>query len=127
MKSAKLFLVLAIVSLTLAGSLAAQEKAMKEVAIKGEIIDSKCYLTGMMGGKGEEHKDCAIACIKGGLPVAILEEKTGKVYVVVPVKGQKGANEALLQYAAETVTLKGMFIEKGGTKLFAYNSVEAAK
>ena len=127
MKTTKLFLALAIVSLTLVGSLAAQEKAMKEVTIKGEIIDSKCYLTGMMGGKGEDHKDCAIACMKGGLPVAILEEKTGKVYVVVPAKGQKGANEALVQYAAETVTLKGMFIEKGGTKLFAYNSVEAAK
>ena len=127
MKTAKLFLALALVGLTLVGSLAAQEKAMKEASIKGEIIDSKCYLTGMMGGKGEDHKDCAIACIKGGLPVAILEEKTGKVYVVVPAKGQKGANEALVQYAAETVTLKGMFIEKGGTKLFAYNSVESAK
>lgn len=127
MKTTKLLLAFGIVGLTLVGSLAAQEKAMKEATIKGEIIDSKCYLTGMMGGKGEEHKDCAIACIKGGLPVAILEEKTGKVYVVVPAKGQKGANEALVQYAAETVTLKGMFIEKGGTKLFAYNSVEAAK
>jgi CDP-diacylglycerol pyrophosphatase len=127
MKTTKLFLTVAIVGLTVAGSLAAQEKPMKEATIKGEIIDSKCYLTGMMGGKGEEHKDCAIACIKGGLPVAILEEKTGKVYVVVPAKGQKGANEALVQYAAETVTLKGMFIEKGGTKLFAYSSVESGK
>src|SRR3970282_2647122 len=105
MKTTKLFLALSIVSLTLAGSLTAQEKAMKEATIKGEIIDSKCYLTGMMGGKGEEHKDCAIACIKGGLPVAILEEKTGNVYVVVPAKSQKGANEALVQYEAETATL----------------------
>ena len=61
------------------------------------------------------------------MPVGILEEKTGKVYVVVPAKGTKGANEALVQYAAEIVTLKGMFVEKGGTKVFAYNSVESAK
>ena len=127
MKTTKLFLALVIVGLTLVGSLAAQEKAMKEATIKGEIIDTKCYLTGMMGGKGEEHKDCAVSCIKGGLPVGILEEKTGKVYVVVPAKGTKGANEALVQYAAETVTLKGMFVEKGGAKVFAYNSVESAK
>lgn len=127
MKTTRLFLTLTIVGLTLVGSLAAQEKAKKEATIKGEIIDSKCYLTGMMGGRGEEHKDCAIACIKGGLPVAILEEKTGNVYIVVPAKGQKGANEALVEYAAETVTLKGMFIEKGGTKLFAYNAVESSK
>jgi hypothetical protein len=127
MKTTKVFLALTIVVLTLVGSLVAQEKAMKETTIKGEIIDTKCYLTGMMGGRGEEHKDCAIACVKGGLPVGILEEKTGKVYIVVPAKGQKGANQALVQYAAETVTLKGMFIEKGGTKVFAYNSVESAK
>lgn len=127
MKTTKLFLALVLGSLTLVGSLAAQEKGMKETTIRGEIIDTKCYLTGMMGGKGEEHKDCAIACIKGGLPVGILEEKTGKVYVVVPAKGTKGANEALVQFAAETVTLKGMFIEKGGSKVFAYNSVEGPK
>ena len=127
MKTTKLFLALVILGLTFVVSLSAQEKAMKESTIKGEIIDTKCYLTGMMGGRGEEHKDCAIACIKGGLPVGILEEKTGKVYVVVPAKGTKGANEALVQYAAEIVTLKGMFVEKGGTKVFAYNSVESAK
>jgi len=79
MKTTKLFLALLMVGLTFSISLSAQEKAMKESTIKGEIIDTKCYLTGMMGGKGEEHKDCAIACIKGGLPVGILEEKTGKV------------------------------------------------
>jgi len=127
MKTTRLFVALITVALTLVGSLTAQEKAMKETTIKGEIIDTKCYLTGMMGGRGEDHKDCAIACIKGGLPVGILEEGTGKVYVVVPAKGQKGANEALVQYAAETVTLKGMFLEKGGTKVFAYNSVESGK
>jgi hypothetical protein len=127
MKTARLFVALITVALTLVGSLTAQEKAMKETTIKGDIIDTKCYLTGMMGGRGEDHKDCAIACIKGGLPVGILEERTGKVYVVVPAKGQKGANEALVQYAAETVTLKGMFLEKGGTKVFAYNSVESGK
>lgn len=101
------------------------KKALGEVSITGEVIDTKCYLTGMMGGRGAEHEDCAIACIKGGLPVGILEEKTGKVYILAPEKGTKGANEAFLAYAAKTVTVKGKVTEKGGTKLLLYSSIES--
>ncbi len=118
----------AVVLMIAAGNLmAAGKKAMKDATVTGEIIDTKCYLGGMMGGKGEAHKECAVACIKGGLPVGILEAKTGKVYIVVPEGGMKGANEEMVKYAAEKVTLKGKFLEKGGTKLFEYSSVEAAK
>jgi hypothetical protein len=126
MKARILFTVVSAL-LVVGGILSAQDKAMKETTIKGEIIDTKCYLTGMMGGRGEEHKECAVSCINGGLPVGILEEKTGKVYIVIPAKGLKGANEALVQYAAQIVTLKGNFVEKGGTKLFAYTNIVPAK
>ncbi|MBI3586995.1 MAG: hypothetical protein HY088_07700 [Ignavibacteriales bacterium] len=100
------------------------KKALGEVSVTGEVIDTKCYLTGMMGGKGAEHEACAIACMKGGLPVGILEEKTGKVYILAPEKGTKGANETLLPYAAKTVTVKGKIMEKGGAKVLLYSSVE---
>ena len=100
---------------------------MKEATVTGEVIDTKCYLTGMMGGSGEEHKQCAIDCIKGGLPVGVLEKKTNKVYVVVPKAGTKSANEELVQYAAQSVKLTGTVAEKGGQKLLVYSSVELAK
>jgi len=100
---------------------------MKEVTISGEIIDVKCYLGGMMGGKGEEHEECAINCIKGGLPVGILEDKTENVYTAVPKKGMKGANDELVDYAAKKVKLTGMIMEKGGQKLFVYSKVEGVK
>ena len=45
-------MLLLIASLTLF----AQEKA-QEITVKGEIIDTKCYLTGMLGGRGPEHED----------------------------------------------------------------------
>ncbi len=79
----------------------------------------------MMGGRGADHEDCAIACIKGGLPPGIVEDKTGTVYILTPEKGTKGGNEALVQYAAKTVTVKGKVVEKGGSKLLLYSSVEA--
>ena len=128
MKTFLSFLLVLILSLAVTMSVSAQaKKAMKEVTLTGEIIDTKCYLTGMMGGSGEEHKQCAIDCIKGGLPVGVLEKKTNKVYVVVPKAGTKGANEEVVQYAAQTVKLTGTAVEKGGEKLFVYSTVELAK
>jgi len=128
MKAFFSFSLILILSLAITMSVSAQaKKAMKEVTITGEIIDTKCYLTGMMGGRGEEHKQCAIDCIKGGLPVGIVENKTNKVYVVVPKAGMKGANEELVQYAAQTVKLTGTVVEKGGEKLLVYSKVEEAK
>lgn len=98
-----------------------------EVSLVGEIIDIKCYTTGMQGGRGAEHEDCAIACIKGGLPVGLLDEKAGEVYTVVPAKGMKGANAALLPFVAKRVRIQGSLLEKGGTRILAYTTVEAAK
>ena len=97
------------------------------VSITGEIIDVKCYTTGMMGGRGPEHEDCAIACIKGGLPVGVVDDKTGDVYTIVPAKGTKGANEALLKLVAKKVKIEGKLLEKGGNKILAYSSIEEAK
>jgi len=97
------------------------------VSITGEIIDVKCYTTGMMGGRGPEHEDCAIACIKGGLPVGVVDDKTGDVYTIVPAKGTKGANEALLKFVAKKVKIEGKLLEKGGNKILAYSSIEEAK
>ncbi len=104
-----------------------ESKEPKEISITGEVIDVKCYLTGMMGGQGDDHKQCAIDCINGGLPVGILDDKTEKVYTVVPKKGMEGANKSLVQYVAQRVTLTGSIVEKGGAKLFVYTKVDEVK
>ncbi len=119
-----IFVVL-VLSVALLSTGLAQEKS-DEVVITGEIIDLKCFTSGMMGGRGPEHEECAIACIKGGLPVGIVDDK-GNVYTVVPAKGMKGANEALAKHAAKRVTLKGKVMEKGGARLLHYVSLEPAK
>ena len=106
---------------------AQQEKKSNDLSVTGEIIDVKCYTTGMMGGRGPEHEECAVACIKSGLPVGILDEKSGDVYTIVPARGMKGANEALLKFVAKRVTIKGKLSEKGGARILAYSSVEEVK
>lgn len=103
-----------------------EKKEAKEVTVTGEIIDMKCYLTGMMGGKGDDHKQCAIDCIKGGLPMGLLEDKTDKVYTIVPKKGMEGGS-AMTQYIAQKITLTGTMVEKGGAKMLVYSKVEEVK
>ena len=104
-----------------------KDKEKKEITITGEVIDIKCYFTGMMGGHGDDHKQCAIDCAKGGLPLGILEDKTEKVYTVVPKGGMKGANDDLVEYVAGKVTLTGMLLKKGGQELFIYTKAEPLK
>jgi hypothetical protein len=98
----------------------------KEVTITGEITDLKCLLNGMKANS-DDHRQCASDCIKGGLPVGIMEEKTEKLYIVVPKAGMKGANEELAKYAEKKVKLTGMMLEKNGIKMIAYSKVEEAK
>ena len=36
--------------------------------LRGEIIDSKCFLGAMRPGQGKVHKACATLCLMGGIP-----------------------------------------------------------
>lgn len=42
------------------------------VSVAGEIVDSKCYFGVMNPGSGKVHRDCAVRCISGGIPPALL-------------------------------------------------------
>jgi hypothetical protein len=41
------------------------------VTLRGEIVDSKCFLGVMVPGAGKTHKDCASLCLRGGIPPAL--------------------------------------------------------
>jgi hypothetical protein len=58
--------------------------------------------------------------------VGLVDEKTSVIYVVVPAKGMKSANEELVKYADAKVKLTGKLVEKGGLKMFLYTKVEQA-
>jgi len=124
--SARFFVVLGASFFMFAFLFSQEKKQGTEAILKGELIDLKCFSSGMSGGRGEEHQDCAIQCIRGGLPVGLLDEK-GAIYLLVPKKGMKGGNEALAEHAAHTLTFKGTLQDKGGMKVLHYTSFEMAK
>lgn len=43
-----------------------------EVTLRGEIVDSKCFLGVMNPGEGTAHRDCARVCLRGGIPPMLL-------------------------------------------------------
>ena len=94
----------------------------KDVTIKGELVDSLCYVA--MASKGSGHKQCAIDCAKAGIPISIVEDGTGKVYTVLPKEDKTGYPANVISKMGDKVTLKGDLYETGGNKYVAVESVE---
>lgn len=121
-----------VVSFALMCTLAAEEDKGKDkdapdikgekITVKGEVIDVWCYMEG--GDHGAEHKECATACAKSGNPIGILDEK-GKVYIVMGgQKDHQPAKELLADKMAQTVTVEGTLVDKGGTKVIFVKTVK---
>lgn len=51
-----------------APSVPPQPQALGVVTLRGEIVDSKCFLGAMKPGDSKTHKACATLCIRGGIP-----------------------------------------------------------
>jgi hypothetical protein len=117
----KRMMILAIVIglLVLFSGLAYGAEAVK---IKGEIIDTYCY--GLMGAKGESHRQCAMDCLKAGIPAGILEEGTGKVYVLLPNKDKTGLPKAVIDKAGRTATITGKVVTSGGSQFLTVEKIE---
>lgn len=117
--------VLIVASILAAASLVALAADKPPAKITGEIVDSACYMKA--GAKGSGHEQCATACAKAGVPLALLEDETGNVVWLSANKDATNVNDQLMPYVAKKVTLTGKWYEKGGTKLFSIDKVEAAK
>ena len=117
-------LIIALAIFTFSGFALAQQNG-KQITIVGEVVESQCYITGLNGpGRGAAHRECALSCAKGGIPLSILEEKTGKLYLAGQTKkAMAGANELLMPYVAEKVKVTGRIFEKGGMKMLLISKV----
>jgi len=75
----------------LAAPFAAQAAEGTRIQVTGEIIDTWCYYSGVMGSPdavvGSAHQACALWCSAGGIPVGLLAED-GTVYMIH--KGRRG-------------------------------------
>jgi len=96
--------------------------AAETVTVKGELIDTYCYA--LMGAKGESHRQCAIDCIKAGIPAGLLEEGTGKVYVLLPNKDKTGLPKGVIDKMGRTVSITGKIYASGGSQFLTVESIK---
>jgi hypothetical protein len=77
--------------------------------LRGEIVDSKCYLGVMKPGRGKPHRACATLCIRGGVPPVLRVETTGGEYRHLLLTDQAGGalNDRVLELIAEPVEITG--------------------
>lgn len=90
--------------------------------VKGEVIDVFCYLD--RGFTGEIHRECAMICIRGGMPMGILTQE-GDIYLLFPnnewatdktkVEYRK-PYEQLIEWAARQVEVGGYLVDRQGMK-----------
>jgi len=92
------------------------------VTVKGEVIDTYCFA--LMGAKGESHRQCAIDCIKAGIPAGLLEEGTGKVYVLLPNKDKTGLPKGVIDKCGRTATITGKVYTSGGSQFLTVESIK---
>jgi hypothetical protein len=113
-----------LVALLVAFALPLAVVAAETASVTGEVIDTACYVK--MGAKGDSHRECAQKCADAGIPLAILEDGTGKVVLLVAQKDMETPNQQLREHAGRKVTVTGRWFEKGGVKLLEVASVKPA-
>jgi hypothetical protein len=102
----------------------------ERVQVTGEMIDTWCYFSGVMGGPdavvGSAHHTCALWCSAGGIPVGMLADD-GTVYMVIKWQGNADVadGQTLLSVQSHRLTADGLMYERDGIKYLVVENVVA--
>ena len=100
----------------------------ERIQVRGEMIDTWCYFSGVMGGPdavvGTAHHTCALWCSAGGIPVGLLAED-GTVYMVLKIEGddQSASGDTQLRLASHEIVADGIVYERDGLKYLVVEEV----
>ncbi len=102
----------------------------QSVEIKGEIIDTWCYFSGVMGGEdaviGTAHHTCALWCAAGGIPIGVLTEE-GEVFMILKFEGEDPLKQSdtIMEVQSDTITAKGLHYVRDGVNYLVVEKVVA--
>ncbi|MGO9454698.1 MAG: hypothetical protein ACLQDV_27180 [Candidatus Binataceae bacterium] len=91
-------------------------------SVTGTLEDSFCYSS--MGAKGPSHKVCATNCVKKGAPIALVENGTGNIYVLLPAANNQMFSDDVIAKMEDQVTVTGKEYSKGGVNFLTTESVK---
>jgi hypothetical protein len=85
------------------------------MTLRGEIVDSKCYLGAMNPGVLKPHRACAMLCIEGGIPPILVVRGKGREagYFLLLDDGGRAVNREILEWVALPVEIEGE-VERAG-------------
>jgi hypothetical protein len=88
---------------------AEQPESLGNFTLRGEIVDSKCYLGVMNPGQSKPHRDCAVACLRGGVPpLFVVKDNDGNISELWLLSNQgESLNKDLLDFVAEPLEISG--------------------
>ncbi|MCE8512863.1 hypothetical protein KBY22_09175 [Ruegeria pomeroyi] len=98
------------------------------IQVTGELIDTWCYYSGVMGGPeavvGSAHHTCALWCSAGGIPVG-LQAEDGTIYMVLKIEqdDQLAGGDTALRLASHTVEADGMHYQRDGINYLIVDQV----
>ena len=100
-----------------------KSESLGTFTLKGEIVDSKCYLGVMNPGQSKPHRDCAVACLRGGIPpLFIVKDLSGNVSELWLLSDQgESVNKEILDFVAEPIEISGEVLRTGDQLFFKIN------
>ena len=101
---------------------AAAGGAPKQVTLKGEVVDTGCYLA--HGSRGEKHKGCASKCIANGMPMGLLTSN-GMLYLLTLDHDNPDPYNQVKDMSAQTVEVTGTLLARNGMKAIDVTGVKA--
>lgn len=87
--------------------------------LRGEIVDSKCYLGAMKPGGGKTHKACAVLCLKGGIPPMFVTRDGQKheTYYLLTSTDESALSPDCYPYVGDRIEVRGQVEQQGDLKL----------
>lgn len=104
-------------------------KPAGNVRVRGEIVDSQCFLGVMKPGHGRTHRGCAVRCLSGGVPPLLrvsapspsgLNPPTASYYLLVGPDG-RAINRDLLPFVAQPFDVEGALFFYGTIAVLRIN------
>jgi hypothetical protein len=100
--------------------LAISAAADQTITVRGEIADTFCL--GAKGIRGAAHVACALSCAKKGIPLAIVDDATHRVYMLLPAQDNASLPPAVINAAGTVHSVTGRVFISGGTRFLTVDS-----
>jgi hypothetical protein len=112
-----------------AGTAAPQAPDGSDVTIRGEIVDSKCFLGVMNPGEGPVHRDCARVCLRGGIPPMLLVRGAAAEEALMLLVGATGEpiGRQLADRAGQAVEVRGRLTRDGDLLVLATTPAQVVR